>query len=76
MRYLYVYIPDLKRFTEARDVTDMALNDRELLRLKMISSAGFPLEVLDSFEDGFPFPEPLGARLANGLNRQREFRDS
>jgi hypothetical protein len=75
MRYLYVYDPDRRRFTEARDVTDMTLDDRELLRLEMIAAAGFPLEVLDSFEDGFPLPEPLGARLANSLNERRHSSD-
>jgi hypothetical protein len=71
MRYLYVYDPDRKRFTETRDVSNMTLDDRELLRLEMMAAAEFPLEVLDSFEDGFPLPETLGARLAEGLNEQR-----
>lgn len=64
MRYLYVYDPDRKRFTETCDVSDMTVDDREMLRLEMMAAAEFPLEVMDSFEDGFPLTIPFGARLA------------
>ena len=65
MRYLYLYDPDERRFVEFRNITNCSVYERELLRLGMITTARFPLLVLDSSEDGFPDPAPFGVYLAS-----------
>lgn len=69
MRYLYVYDPDEREFVDFRDITNCSLDEREMLRLEMMSATRFPLEVLDSLEDGFPSSASFGACLAASQHR-------
>lgn len=69
MRYLYVFDPDKRRIVEFRDITTCSVDEREQIRLDMLSAALFPLGVMDSLEDGFPDPAPFGVFLASSRFR-------
>lgn len=69
VRYLYIYNPDDCAFVEFHDVTHCSSDEIELLRLELITTSPFPLEVLDSLQDRFPRPLPFGARMAECLHR-------